>query len=97
MGISLYEPCSVNSPRREVLVKAGRPKVWQHERLYCPVQIERISDESVHHIFGVDAFDGVQLALTFIGYVLRGWSEQQSRTLSWESDEGVSFPSIPGN
>ena len=82
---------------RQVVVSMGRPQQASAEgEFYCPFQITGIDDdERVEAIFGVDAFQAIELALRFIGSKLTFLNSQSASRLRWEFGEkgDLGFPS----
>jgi hypothetical protein len=85
----------VDEPNREILVKMGRPqKTPGEEDYFCPFHISGIGDERIDAIFGIDAFQAMQLRLQFIGARLLMLNQENGGRLRWVCDEkgGLGFP-----
>ena len=88
----------VDEPQRDILVRMGKPQQTPGvDEFSCPFQITGIGDERVDSIFGIDAFQAMQLTLQFIGGRLILLNRETGGRLRWECDEegGFGFP-LPG-
>src|SRR5690242_2389921 len=84
-----------NEPNRDIVVKLGKPQKTPGEDEYCcPFQVTGIGDERIDCIFGIDAFQAMQLTLQFIGGKLMMLNRDNGGRLRWEGDEkgGFGFP-----
>ena len=84
----------VDEPNREILVKMGRQRTPGEEDYFCPFQISGMGDERIDAIFGIDAFQAMQLTLQFIGARLLILNQENGGRLRWVCDEkgGLGFP-----
>ena len=86
----------VGSEGKELTVKMGKPRLSDHGDYCCPVQIVGAGDDDIRGIFGIDAFQSIQLAMEFIGKTLENWTaEHNGAKIRWELNEerGAGFPS----
>jgi len=57
-----------DEPNREILVHMGKPEQTPGRDDYsCALQVTGIGNERVYRIFGVDAFQAIELGFRFIG------------------------------
>jgi hypothetical protein len=87
----------VDEPDREILVHMGKPeKTPGREDYSCALQVTGIGDERVYRIFGVDAFQAIELGVRFIGERLASWNQDAGGRLRWECDDkgGFGFPKL---
>jgi len=73
-------------PTREVLVSIGRPAETPGGKgeFYCPIRTTGLgTDEIVTAIFGVDAFQAIELALRFVHWRLADINVKNSSRLRW--------------
>jgi hypothetical protein len=84
-----------NSPSAEVVVLLGKPqKLPDFADYYCPYQIKGAGTQKVRSIWGVDAFQALQLALRTIAVELEVLNKDLGGKLRWECDDkgGLGFP-----
>lgn len=77
-------------PRREVLVRIGKPTetLGITGEFYCPIQTSGLgNDEFATAIFGVDGFQAIELAVRFIGYRLADINARTGGHLRWLGNE----------
>jgi hypothetical protein len=74
------------------LVKSSRPDAW--DDYSCALQVTGIGNEHVYRIFGVDAFQAIELGFRFIGVRLALLNRDAEGRLRWECDDkgGFGFP-----
>lgn len=73
----------VDEPRREILVKIGKPQPSEHSDYCCPIQVTGIGEESVHSIAGMDSIQALELAMRFLGSELQRLNTQHQGRLRW--------------
>jgi hypothetical protein len=77
-------------PTREVLVSIGRPAETHgvQGEFYCPIRTTGLgSDEIVTAIFGIDAFQAIELALRFIYSRLTDINVKNGNRLLWLDEQ----------
>jgi len=79
---------------RQVFVRLGKPEESpQHDEYHCPIQIVGLGDDKVHMVFGVDAFQALQLALRCISFELHHYRKESNLVLyCWEQGDDMGFP-----
>jgi hypothetical protein len=78
------------APNREVLVSVGKPAEDpnREECFYCPIQTFGLGkDEFTTAIFGVDALQAIELAVSFVGHRLADINEKNNGRLRWLDGE----------
>ncbi len=87
--IATRELFVVGDPGRRIVVKMGKPVLWDAGPDYlCLIQISGIADEKVKYAAGVDAFQAIELATKLIAIELRAIREQlEVRFARWENDQ----------
>jgi hypothetical protein len=79
-------------PDRPVSVSLGKPErtPGQADEFYCPIQTTGLgNDSSVQPIFGVDAFQAMELAIRYVGYRIFDINAKNGGRLRWEfGDDG---------
>ncbi len=87
--IAIRELFVVGDPSRRIVVKMGKPVLWDAGPDYlCLIQITGIADEKVKHAAGVDAFQAIELATKLIAPKLHAIRDQlEVRFALWEGDE----------
>ena len=77
---------------RQLLVSIGKPNQSPDTKgeFYCPIQTSGFGDdERVEAIFGVDAFQALELALQYVGWRLSAIDREGGGRLRWEfGDDG---------
>jgi len=77
---------------RQLLVSIGKPTRSREAKgeFYCPIQRSGFGDdERVEAIFGVDAFQALELALRYVGWRLSAIDRESGGHLRWEfGDDG---------
>jgi hypothetical protein len=77
-------------PIREVLVSIGRPAETPglQKEFYCPIRTTGLgNDEIVTAIFGVDAFQALELALRFVAWRLADINVKNGGRLRWLDEQ----------
>lgn len=77
-------------PTREVTVNIGRPAETPgiQGEFYCPIRTTGLGDdEIVTAIFGIDAFQALELALRFVGWRLADISVRNGGRLRWLDEQ----------
>jgi Domain of unknown function (DUF6968) len=79
---------------RLVLVRLGKPeRSPQADNYYCPFQFVGLGSEKVHRIFGLDAFQALQLAQRTISVLLHHYRKESNLVLYWlERGDDMGFP-----
>jgi len=77
---------------RQLLESIGKPTQSPdtHGEFYCPIQTSGFgNDEHVETIFGVDAFQALELAMRYVGWRLFAIDRESGGHLRWEfGDDG---------
>ncbi len=60
----------LDDPSCEVLVRLGKPQESGHGDYFCPIQITGLGNGLIYGLYGIDAFQALQLAMKFIGHRL---------------------------
>jgi hypothetical protein len=82
-----------NSKKRHVYVRLGKPEESHDQTDYsCPIQIVGLEDDNVKQIFGVDAFQALQLALRYISFRLHHCRKDNLALYCWEEGDDMGFP-----
>lgn len=83
-----------SEPDRELLVSIGKPaQTPDHMDYYCPIQTSGFGDdESVRAIFGIDAFQALELAMRFIEYTMADIDDKSGGQLRWEFGDDKRIP-----
>jgi hypothetical protein len=72
---------------RQLLVSIGKPTQSPDNEgaFYCPIQTLGFgNDEQVETIFGVDAFQALELAMKYVGWRLSAIDRESGGSLRWE-------------
>ena len=79
---------------RKVLVRLGRPQQSPDGDEYsCLVQLVGLGDGQPDRIYGVDAFQALQLTLKYISFRLHHYRKESNLTLyCWEQGDDMGFP-----
>lgn len=82
---------------RQVFVRLGKPQSSpQGDESCCPFQIIGIGDEKVRHVFGIDAFQALQLTVRYISFRLHHCRNESNLILyAWEQGDDMGFPEYP--
>lgn len=60
-----------DEPNREILVQMGKPEKTPGKDDYsCSLQVTGIGNERIYRIFGIDAFQAIELGFEFAGDLL---------------------------
>jgi hypothetical protein len=84
-----------DEPNREIFVQMGKPeKTPGRDDYSCALQVTGIGNKHVYRIFGVDAFQAIELGFRFIGVRLALVNRDAEGRLRWECDDkgGFGFP-----
>jgi len=76
-----------HEPNRPLLVSIGKPSQSSDNEgeFYCPIQTLGLGDdERVEAIFGVDAFQALELAMRYVGWRLSAIDRESGGRLRWE-------------
>lgn len=73
----------VDEPKREILVKIGKPQRSEHNDYCCPVQVTGIGDEHIYGIVGFDSVQAVELAMRFLGSELQHLNTRYEGRIRW--------------
>jgi hypothetical protein len=74
-----------NGETRNILVRVGRPeRTQQHDDFSCACQIMGCHDDKVHRIYGLDAFQALQLTLKFISSTLNHYRQKANGCFYWQ-------------
>jgi hypothetical protein len=79
----------------EVHVLLGKPQAGpDHKDFYCPYQIKGVGEEKVKSVYGIDAFQALQLTLSILAVELEVLNKQLGGKLRWDCDDkgGLGFP-----
>ncbi len=82
-------------PDRELLGRIGKPAKTSESQgeFYCPIQTEGFGgDERIEAIFGVDAFQALELAMKYIEHRLADIDEKSGGRLRWEFGDNKRIP-----
>ena len=76
-------------PRRELHVRIGKPSPAPTELggFYCPIEMTGFRADKPTAIFGVDAFQAIELALRFVCYRVTSINDEHGGRLRWEDGE----------
>jgi hypothetical protein len=96
-----------HEPNRQLLVSVGKPTQSPDTQgeFYCPIQTSGFgNNEQVEAIFGVDAFQALELAMRYVGWRLSAIDRESGGLLRWEfGDDGripkewEQKPIVPGS
>lgn len=79
-------------PDRHLLVNIGKPAQTPDSKgeFYCPIQTTGLGNDGfVQPIFGVDAFQAIELAIRYVGWRMFDISAKNGGRLRWEfGDDG---------
>jgi hypothetical protein len=84
-----------DEPERRLLVSIGKPQeaLGGKGEFYCPIQMTGFGDDQfVQAIFGVDAFQAIELALRFIGHRLTDINAKNGGRLRWQFGDNGQLP-----
>jgi hypothetical protein len=86
-----------NGNSRQVFVRLGKPQSSpQGDEYHCPIQIVGIGGEKIRQIFGIDAFQALQLTLRYISFSLHHYRKESNLILyAWEQGDDMGFPEYP--
>ncbi len=86
-----------NGGTAQVFVRLGKPQSSPiGDEFHCTGQIVGIGDERIHEIFGIDAFQALQLTLRYISIKLRDFRKRHKVALyAWEREDEMGFPEDP--
>jgi hypothetical protein len=86
-----------NGNLKQVIVRLGKPQTSPlGSEYYCEVQIVGLGNERASRIFGIDAFQALELSLKYISFRLHHTREESSLTLyCWEEGDDMGFPPLP--
>jgi hypothetical protein len=86
-----------NGDTTKVSVRLGKPQASPDgDEAHCACQITGIGDEKVHEIFGIDAFQALQLALRYISFRLHHYRKRSDNAIyAWERGDDMGFPEDP--
>jgi hypothetical protein len=81
----------------EVIVRLGKPRMSaEADDFSCEVHIAGFNDDKISRIFGLDAFQAIQLALRYISVSLQLFRERSGQALYWTSEgDDMGFPEQP--
>jgi hypothetical protein len=87
----------LSEPGSAVEVLLGKPEPDAKD-FYCPYQIKGAGTEKVRCVYGVDAFQALQLALSTLRVELEALNNDLGGTLRWECDDKgeLGFPAFVG-
>ena len=69
---------------QEIVVRIGKPaRSPDHAEFACEYQIAGLGEGSVRRIYGVDAFQSLQLTLRFISNMLNHYRQESEGRLYW--------------
>lgn len=80
---------------RQLLVSIGKPTQMSDTKgeFYCPIQTSGFGDdERVEAIFGVDAFQALELAMRYVGWRLSAIDRENGGRLRWEFGDDCRIP-----
>jgi len=84
-----------NTAALEVLVLLGKPQAGpDHQYFYCPYQVKGVGEEKMKSVYGIDAFQALQLTLSILGVELEVLNKELGGKLRWDRDDkrGFGFP-----
>ena len=78
-----------NGIRRELRLRVGTPKARESDWA-CQVQVVGLQDDHIFEIFGIDSLQALQLAVKFIGILLKA-KQDDGAQITWlgETDLGL--------
>jgi hypothetical protein len=81
---------------REIMVRIGKPALSPGRADFgCECQIAGLGESRVHRIYGLDAFQSLQLALRFISIMLNHHREEAGGRLFWhEPGDDMGFGEV---
>lgn len=79
-----------NEPTSEVHVLLGRPQ-RDGADFFCPHQIKGVGLEVVRSVYGVDAFQAIQLSISLLQFEVGMLQKEMNGNLSWEGGEVTDF------
>jgi hypothetical protein len=88
-----------NGNTTQVFVRMGKPQASpKGDDFHCTCQIAGIGDEKIHEIFGIDAFQALQLTLRDIAFQLHYYRKESNQVLyAWDRGDDMGFPLRPGD
>ncbi|MFZ0961502.1 MAG: hypothetical protein WAO35_11415 [Terriglobia bacterium] len=86
-----------NGNTRQVSVRLGEPQASpNHDEYHCSIQFVGLGDEKVRQIFGIDAFQALQLTLRYISFRPHHYRKESNLILyAWEQGDDMGFPEYP--
>ena len=83
----------------QVFVRLGKPQASpEGNEYYSSFQIDGIGDEKIRQIFGIDAFQALQLTLRAISFKLHHCRKESNLLLyAWGQGDDMGFPLHPGD
>jgi hypothetical protein len=80
----------------EIVVRIGRPvRAPDHAEFACEYQIVGLGEGSVRRIYGVDAFQSLQLTLRFISTMLNYYRQESDGRIYWhEPGDNMGFVEV---
>lgn len=84
-----------NGIHRDLRLRVGTPKARENDWV-CQIQVVGIEDDHIFEIFGIDSLQALQLAVTFIGSLLKA-KQEDGVEITWlgKTDLGCDlFPSF---
>jgi hypothetical protein len=83
----------------QVVVRLGKPQASPDgDEFHCVCQIAGIGEEKIHKIYGIDAFQALQLTLRYISVKLDQYRRSSNIVLyAWERGDDLGFPLQPGD
>jgi hypothetical protein len=85
-----------NGNSRTLSVTLGRPEQSSENEYCCPFRIVGLGDERVEKIYGMDAFQALQLTLRFIAFRLNRYRKESKSEVYWcERGDDMGFPEPP--
>ncbi len=81
---------------QEILVRIGKPaRSADHAEFACEYQIAGLGDTKVRRIYGLDAFQSLQLTLKFISTMLNHHRQESDGRIYWlEPGDDMGFAEI---
>lgn len=84
-----------HEPSRQLLVSIGKPNQLPDTKgeFYCPIQTSGFGDdERIEAIFGVDAFQALELAMRYVCFRLSAINRESGGRLRWEFGDNGRIP-----
>ena len=81
---------------RDIVVRIGKPvRSSEHAEFACEYQIVGLGEGSVRRIYGVDAFQSLQLTLRFISTMLNHYRQESDGRIYWhEPGDDMGFVEV---